>query len=305
MKRVEFLLRSLMFVPGDNDRLLESASRSHADGLIFDLEDAIQPVENKQIARDKVTGYIKSGVFKNFYVFPRVNSRESGQLLKDVYGLTIEGIDGFVYPKAKAAEDISFFDKLLETIEYEKGFSIGTFKIIPLIETTGAVLNAAEICRASGRVIAIAFGCEDFISDLGGIHDEEGQSIFTARSIIAMAARANNKIPIDTPHIKVHDLVDLEKNLKIAKKLGFEGMLILNPKELPLCHTYFSPGEQEIREAEEIVKSYEEALANNKGTTMLNGKFIDSPLVTAAQKVLKKRALIDRIVSQRHVNTSS
>jgi citrate lyase subunit beta/citryl-CoA lyase len=67
-------------------------------------------------------------------------------------------VDGFMYPKAKRGEDIYFFDKLLETIEFEKGYEIGTFKIIPLIETASAVMNVQEICSASKRVVAIAYG---------------------------------------------------------------------------------------------------------------------------------------------------
>ncbi len=136
------LLRSLMFVPGNNTKLLNSAAKSEADVLLLDIEDSVPFSSDKQFARDTIQQYISSGKFNNYKVFPRVNDRESGHLLKDVYQLTIEGIDGFMYPKSTKGEDIYFFDKLLETIEYEKGIPIGTFKIIPLIETTGAVLNS-------------------------------------------------------------------------------------------------------------------------------------------------------------------
>lgn len=288
----QFLLRSLMFVPGHNERLLKSAARSEADVLLLDIEDSVQPEENKQVARDKIIEYINKGAFRNHLVFPRVNDRESGHLLKDVHQLTIPGVDGFMYPKSLKGEDVYFFSKLLETIEYEKKIPIGTYKIIPLIETTAAVLNADEIIKASDRVIAIAFGCEDFVSDLGGIHDSEGQSIFTPRAIIAMAARANNVIAIDTVHIKVHDLVDLEKNLKLAKILGYEGMLILNPKELLLAHRYYSPSSKELEEAKEIIKLSKEAEDNNQGVAIMNNKFIGPPMVLKANEVLRKHNLI-------------
>lgn len=286
------LLRSLMFVPGHNERLLDSADRSDADALLLDIEDSVQPQSNKQIARDRILAKLQAGYFKNHLVFPRVNDRESGELLKDLMALTVDGIDGFVYPKSQTGQDVYFFAKLLETIEYEKGIPTGTFKIIPLIETAAAVLNAQEIIKASERVIAIAFGCEDFISDLKGIHDKEGKSIFTARAMIAMAARANNVIPVDTVHINVHDLEDLEKNLIVAKELGFEGMLILHPKELEPAHRYFSPTEQEIHEAEEMLRLNEEARKENKGVAILNGKFIGPPMVLTAKETLRKAAQI-------------
>jgi len=290
----DYLFRSLMFLPGHNEKLLNSAAKSEADVLLLDLEDSVQPVENKQVARNKIRDWVSRGAFKNHYVFPRVNDRESGQLLKDVYELTIDGIHGFTYPKSEIGEDVYFFDKLIETIEYEKGIPKGTFKIIPLIETAAAVMNVQDICKASDRVVAIAFGCEDFVADLEGIHDSDGQSINTPRALIAMAARANNIIPIDTVHINIHDLEDLEKNLIIAKNLGFEGMLTLHPKELPLVHKYFSPSYEEIEEAKEILRLFETAVKDEKGVAIMNGKFIGPPMVITAKKILAKAAKIEK-----------
>lgn len=288
----DFLMRSLMFVPAHNERLLASASKSEADVLLLDIEDSVQPVANKQTARDNIEKWVKEGKFNNHMVFPRVNDRESGQLLKDVHQLTIKGVHGFMYPKSKLGEDVYFIDKLLETIEYEKGLEIGTFKLIPLIETAAAVLNAQDICKASKRVVAIAYGCEDFIADLEGIHDAEHQSLFTPRAIIAMAARANNVIPIDTVHINVHDMDDLEENLRVAKNLGFEGMLVLHPKELELAHRYFSPTNQEVSDAEEMLRLSQEAQLDGKGVALMNGRFIGPPMVISAKKTLKKQKLI-------------
>ena len=287
-----YLMRSLMFVPGHNERLLDCAARSCADVLLFDIEDSVQPIANKQIARDKIKEWILKGAFKKHYVFPRVNDRESGQLLKDVNQLTIEGVHGFMYPKSKKGGDIYFFAKLLETIEFEKKIPVGTFKIIPLIETTAAVLNVKEICQASERVVAIAFGCEDFVADLGGIHDKEGQSIYSPRALIAMAARAYNVIPVDSVHINVHDLEDLEKNLSVAKNLGFEGMLVLHPKEIKLVHKNFSPSQKEVEDAKEMLRLADKAKKEGKGVAVINGRFIGPPMSIAAKKIIEKDRLI-------------
>ena len=290
----DLLMRSLMFVPAHNEKFMRSAAKSEADILLFDIEDSVQPAENKQLARNMVLKLIEEGIFNDHVIFPRINDRESGHLLKDVTQLTINGINGFMYPKAKRGEDIYFFDKLLETIEYEKGFEKGTFKIIPLIETASAVMNVFEICTASPRVIAIAYGSEDFITDLQGIHDAEHQSLFTPRAMIAMAARANNIEPIDTVHVRVKDLSDLETNLKISKKMGFGGMLALNPIEIPLIHQYFSPSEIEVENAREMLGLDEEARKDNRGVAIMNGKFIGPPFVAKAKKILKKHDQIKR-----------
>lgn len=290
----KYLLRSLMFVPSHNEKLMASAVKTDADVLLLDIEDSVQPVINKQIARDTIVNYIQEGKFKDKKIFPRVNDRESGQLLKDIMQLTIQGVDGFMYPKSKRAEDVYFFDKLLETIEYEKGMPIGTFKIIPLIETASAVINVQEICLASPRVIAIAYGSEDFVADLEGIHDLEHQSLFTPRAMIAMGARATGVTPIDTVHVRVHDLEDLEKNLKISKILGFEGMLLLNPKEIPLVHQYYSPTQQEIKDANAMLIMADQARDAGEGVAIINGKFIGPPMIKAAKKILLKQNLIDK-----------
>jgi citrate lyase subunit beta/citryl-CoA lyase len=289
---INYLLRSLLFVPGHNEKLMTSAAKSDADVLLLDLEDSVQPTINKQKARDNILAHVGNNSFKNHYLFPRVNDRESGELLKDLYELTIDGIHGFMYPKSKTGEDIYFIDKLLETIEYEKGIPVETFKLIPLIETSSAVLHAEEICKASKRVIAIAFGSEDFIGDLEGIHDKESESLFNPRSIIAMAARASNVIPIDTVHIRVHDLEDLEKNVITAKNLGFEGMLCLHPKELELVHKYYSPTSEEIEHAQKILELNKEAEKEGRGVAIMDGKFIGPPILISARKTLKKHKLI-------------
>ncbi|MFC4221704.1 HpcH/HpaI aldolase/citrate lyase family protein [Flagellimonas marina] len=288
----DVLMRSLMFVPAHSDKLMQSASKVDADILLLDIEDSVQPVANKQVARNKIIEYVKNGMFKGRIIFPRINDRESGQLLKDVSQLTIPGIAGFMYPKAKRGEDIYFFDKLLETIEFEKGYDIGSFKIIALIETASAVMNVQEICASSNRVVAIAFGSEDFITDLEGIHDQEHLSLFSPRAMIAMGARAQNVIPIDTVHVRVKDLEDLEKNLQLSVKLGFEGMLVLNPIEIPLVHKYYSPSKEEVQHSKEILISDQLARKEGVGVAIINGKFIGPPFVAKAKKILEKDKLI-------------
>ncbi len=289
--RTDFLTRSLMFVPAHNERLMQSAPRSNADVLLLDIEDSVQPCENKQVARDKIEQYVKEGRFKNRVLFPRINDRESGHLLKDICQLAIDGISGFMYPKARCGEDVYFIGKLLDTIEYEKGFAHGTFKLIPLIETTGAVMNIQDICTASSRVVAVAFGCEDYVTDLEGKHDIEGQSIFFARNMIVNGAHNCGVAAIDTVHIRVHDLEDLEQNLILSKKLGFDGMLILNPKELLLCHKYYSPSPEEVEWAEEMVQLTDEAIREGKGVAVKDNKFIGPPMLKMAKDILKKNEL--------------
>lgn len=286
-----YLMRSLMFVPAHNQRLLDSAVRRDADVLLLDVEDSV-PVFDKQLARDNIKTFVQREDLNGKLIFPRINDRESGELLKDLIQLTVEGVSGFMYPKSTNGEDIYFIGKLLETIEFEKHIPIGTFKIIPLIETSGAIVNIKDICTSSERVIAVAFGCEDYVTDIHGRHDDEGNSIFFARNMIVNAARFAGILPIDTVHIKVHDLEDLEKEVKLAKDLGFEGMLVLNPKELPIVHQYFSPSDEEVAWATEMVELAEEAVREGNGVAVKDNKFIGPPMVKMARNILAKHNMI-------------
>jgi len=292
MKRSNMILRSMMFVPGHNEKLLSSASKSNADALILDLEDSVPGGKNKQLARDTIFKWVLQDRFNGKKIFIRINDIESGWLLHDIQQLTIHGVTGFVCSKVMSGKDVCFIDHLLKSIEYERHLTIGTWKIVPLIETASAVCNAQEICEASERVVAIVFGCEDFISDLEGVHDRDGLSLATPRALIALAARATGVIPIDTVNIHVHDLDRLQENLQVARKLGFEGQLCLHPKELDLVNAYHTPSNKKVREAKEMLRLSEEAEKEGKGVAVMDGKFIGPPMVSAARKTLERHQRI-------------
>lgn len=291
---INYLMRSLMYVPASNNKLLDSSVRRDADVLLLDLEDSV-PAFDKQLARDNIKAFVQRDDLGGKLIFPRVNDRESGELLRDLTQLTIKGVDGFLYPKATKGEDIYFVGKLLETIEYEKHIPIGTFKLMALIETAGAIVNIKEICEACpNRMIAVVFGCEDYVTNTQGKHDDDGKSIFFARNAIVNAARYAGIAPIDTVHIKVHDLVDLEKEVILGKNLGFEGMSVLNPKELPIIHKYYSPSDEEVAWAAEMVELAEEAVREGKGVAVKDNKFIGPPMVKMAMNILAKHYSIIR-----------
>lgn len=287
-------MRSMMFVPGHNEKLIQSAAKSDADVILLDVEDSVMPAINKQIARDTIISHVKTKTFSDFEVFVRINEITSGYLLQDILQLSIEGITGFLFSKTNTAEDIVFLDKLLEVIEIERGFEVGKFKIIPILETAASIINANEIAQSSKRIIAIGFGSEDFVSDLEGIRDfDTNTSLFTPRTWVAMVARTHNLIPIDAAYIKVHDLEGLEAHLKVGRTLGYAGMWVLHPKQNELANKYFSPSDDEVTEAYEILTLADEATKLNKGVAIINGKFIGPPLVVKANRIIKRVKLIE------------
>jgi len=289
---MQYLLRSMLFVPGNRGDLHKKAAKSEADTLILDMEDSILD-KLKSEARETIIRSLAEGVFKNKVLFVRLNDLDSGHLLKDITKLTIDGITGFIYPKSYSEKDIIFFDSLLTAVEKDKGFNPGKFKIIPLLETASAILRVEKICQVSSRIIAAVYGSEDFVADIHGIHDKEGKALFYPRARVVLAARAAGIIPIDTLHVNIHDLDDLEENLKLAKTLGFEGMLLLHPKEIELAHKYFSPTQEELERARKIITLSEKAARENIRIAIIDNTFIGPPMLTAARNIIKRQQLIN------------
>lgn len=295
MKAKIQLLRSMMFVPGHNQKLADSASKSDADAIIFDLEDSVQPDSNKILARSVLVENSKKEEFKKFQKFVRLNEIETAFFLQDVLQVTHGDIDGFLLSKTNTKEDIQYLDNLLTSIEKERGYQPGKFSIIPILESALSIVNINEIAVASKRLIALGFGSEDYVSDIQGVRDfDTNMSIDLPRKLVPIVARAHGLEAIDAAYIKVHDLEGLETHLNIGKILGYGGMWILHPKQNELANKYFAPTQKEYDNAVEFLRLYEEAKKLNKGVAIIEGKFVGPPLITKSKDIIARWELIQK-----------
>jgi citrate lyase subunit beta / citryl-CoA lyase len=283
-----YILRSMLFAPAHKKDLILKAANSNADAIILDLEDSCQPDSNKIEGRKNIIETLKGKIFGKKKVFVRINPRETGFMFEDLCAVTISELDAFLYPMANSKYDIVFFCDMLTEIEMSRKLPIGKIKLMPDIETGEGILNAREIAKASDRIVALGFGSEDFATDIDCIRDENNTSIQIARQNIVFAARSAGAIPIDTPHINVHDLKGLELHVSQARTLGFGGMQILHPKEIEICQRYYTVQEEEAKEAYEIVNLYNESSNNNNGVAIMNGKFISPPTYKRALQLIEK-----------------
>lgn len=290
-KRSELLLRSLLFVPGFNECYLRSAAKCEADALIIDLEDSVSS-DLKQLARTNSLKFMPHICSKPIFV--RINDRDSGLALEDIATFIKPEVTGFMLPKIYDRDDILFYEELVSGYEKEGGLSAGHFKFIPLIETAAAVMNALSICHASQRVIAIAFGSEDYLAEIEGFHAPGEPAFLFPRSQIVNAARSCGVLPIDTLHVNVHDLDELVKDLKISKVLGFEGRLLMHPKELSFIHRYYSPGMEEAERAEITIRKSKQSASCGKQVACVRGEFVGPPLARRAEKILAKNCKINQ-----------
>lgn len=271
--------RSYLFLPGNNPAILNTGDVFGSDGLIFDLEDAVS-IEQKDAARHLVMGVCQRRRTHNQEIVVRLNAVDSPHFLEDVKALLPLDIDVFLLPKA-TIETISEADKVLSA--FEKNSKI---PLIALVESPLGVLEAKEIA-AHPRVIGLLFGAEDYTQAMQIERTKTAMEIFTARSLIAMSAKAMNKFAIDTPFTDTLDEAGLLADALVAKQLGFVGKACIHPNQIDVVQRVFSPSMEQIRQARRIITAFEEHQAKQIGVFSLDGKMIDKPIYDRAKELLE------------------
>ncbi len=281
-----WLLRTLLFVPGNNARMLEKARSLRPDALILDLEDAVPNLE-KEAARKMVAAALEESIFGRARVFARINPLScKDEFEADLDAVCAGNLHGICLPKCDGPEAVAEAGELLEAREKRCGKPAGSIALIPIIESARAVINAYSIARAAPRVAAIAFGAEDFCADMGIARSKEGQELFYPRSAIAVSAKAAGCQAIDTIYAGVSDTEGLVKETSLVKQLGFTGKLIIHPAQIEPVHRAFAPSDEEIAEARKIIQAFNEAEAAGSGVVVVDGKMVDKPVVLRAQRTL-------------------
>jgi citrate lyase subunit beta/citryl-CoA lyase len=287
-----WVLRTLLFTPGHNEKLIVKALASAADCVVLDLEDAV-PEHAKQTARQVIRKVLAEVKPADRTVMVRINPLESGLTLLDLDEVACRGLDGIVFPKAYCADDIKAFDAQLTLKEKTLGLEPGHFTIVILVETPQAVLNAFEMATSSDRVIGLLFGCEDFLTDMEGFHGPGGRSLTVPRHLTAMAARAAGVVPIDTPYVRVKDEAGFEEHLRQGREMGYEGILVMTPRQIETARRFFTPSAEELEQARKTVQLAGEAVRESRGIAVAGDVFISPPTLKRARKVLQRNRAID------------
>ena len=280
------VLRSLLFVPGNQPRMLERASGLKPDAFIPDMEDSV-PIDEKANAREVTASYLERLGANGVPVIPRVNSLDTELLDNDLGAVVGERIFGVSVGKIYTPEDIVTISGKLETLERSTGVETGSVKLLPWIETAAAIVNLYEICVASPRIVGVAFGAEDFTNDMGMERTESETETFFARNCIAVAARAADVLALDTPYFSFRDPDGLRENASAARQYGFKGKFAIHPAQIDIINETFSPSSAEIEHARRVVEAFDEAARRGRGSTSLDGKVVDVPVVKRAQAVLE------------------
>ena len=280
------IYRSILFTPGNNLRMIFKLTYGvHPDAVILDLEDSV-PLREKDTARLFIRDSIKKLNDYGHHVYIRINSEED-MYEKDLIQTVQKGLRGIVIPKAENPAKIKKIIGLISDLEKERQLENGELRIILIIETAKSLLNINNLINIDNRIFGVAVGIEDLLLDMG-IEQPTETNTFLPRALVAIAAHAYQKLPIDKVYTKIHDMIGLEEEAKKAVELGYLGKLVVHPRQIPIVNRVFTPSEDEYHIALEVVKKYEEATEKGLGATTIEGELVDKPIYLRAKKLIDK-----------------
>ena len=295
---MERIRRTMMFVPGANAAMLRDAPLYGADSIMFDLEDAVS-LKEKDSARVLVHSALKTFDYGNIEIVVRINALDAGGA-EDIEAMVLAGVDVIRLPKTETAQDIIDVEAVITEVEQQNDIPVGTTKMMAAIESAEGVLNAPAIAKSSTRLIGIALGAEDYVTNMKTRRHPDGQELFFARSMILHAARAAGIAAIDTVYSDVDNTEGFEAEVRLIKQLGFDGKSVINPRQIPLVNTIYAPTEKEIQNAKEVIWGIREAEAKGSGVISVNGKMVDKPIVERAERVIAL-ALAAKLITEEEI----
>lgn len=281
----EQLRRSMLYVPGNNPGMIRDAYMYGSDCIMFDLEDSVSITE-KDSARTLVYEALTSVDYGEKETVVRINALDSELGIQDLEAMVRAMPDVIRLPKTETAEDIIVCEKEIARIEEEIGLPVGTTKMMAAVESALGVLNAKEIAMASKRLVGIAIGAEDYVTDLKTNRSPEGIELLFGRSMVLLAARAAGIAAIDTVYSDVNNEEGFRAEVQLIKQLGFDGKSVINPRQIKPVHELYTPTEKEIQKSLDIMEAIQEANRKGSGVISLKGKMIDKPIVERAKRVL-------------------
>ena len=279
------LLRSLIFVPGNRANMLERALGFNADIIMVDLEDSVPPAE-KSAARDLAAQWIPALRRAGKRVMVRANSLDTGLTHDELAAVLSPDLYGVSVGKTESAWDLKEIERIITPLEASAGLEYGQIKIIPWIESARAVINVHDMAAASPRIVGIAFGAEDYTNDMGIQRTDAGEEVYYPRAAVAVAARATGIAALDSPYVAFRNPEGLLQDAGVARQLGYSGKFAIHPSQIETINKAFSPLDEDVAYARQVVAAWDEAESAGRGSLALDGKMVDVPVVKRAQNLL-------------------
>lgn len=280
-------IRSMLFVPGNKESMLDKAAKAGADALILDLEDSV-PHEDKVFARTLVASRIKTLADQGQRVWVRINKHAHVYDFDDILAIVQEGLEGVMISKGVGPEDVHMANCMIAEAEIRNGIAADTIAVIPLLETARAMqlcYEMAKMPRVAALVGATAKDA-DMGRALGFVWTPEGRETDYLKLRVVMAARAAGIQPIGGLWQYIKDLEGQANMAKLDRQLGMAGSLVLHPAQVEVVNQAFSPTEAELAYYQGLIDALDAAVAQGRASVMHNGEHIDFAHVKTAREII-------------------
>ena len=278
--------RSVLYMPGANERALEKAKGIPADALILDLEDAVSP-DAKADARDRVCAAVANGGYGRRELAIRVNGLDTSWHADDVRAVAAAGPSAMVVPKVNSVADVYALEKALEAAG-----APDHLKIWAMVETPIAMLHALDIASASERLTVLVMGTNDLAKELHAAHVPGRAPLMTGLGLCLLAARASGKVILDGVYNDITNAEGFAAEAQQSREMGFDGKTLIHPSQVEPCNEAFAPSADEVDDARGLIATFDEAIAAGKGVVTYKGRMIENLHVENAKRVLAIAAAI-------------
>ena len=270
--------RSVLYMPASNERALEKATSIPCDGLILDLEDAVAP-EAKAAARHSACAAAASGEYGAREVTIRVNGADTSWHRDDLAAACAAGPDAIVVPKVSSA------DAVLAIVDAMAGYDApDRTKLWAMVETPAAMLHAEEIAAASERLTVLVMGTNDLAKELYAAHVPGRHPLLPGLGLALLAARATGKAILDGVYNDVQDAEGFLAECRQGREMGFDGKTLIHPGQVDGANTTYAPSEQEIEDAEGVLRAWEDG--RGSGVVTYQGRMVENLHVESARRTL-------------------
>ena len=281
------IMRSWMFVPGHQQRMIDKAYGLKLDVAMFDLEDGVPPGE-KDTARammPETLAHPSTGMLR----FVRIHPAGTEAIEADLPAVIQPGLDGLTLTKVNCPEDVLQVCAVLDEREEGAGLQRGSVRLLATIESARGLIQAAAIAASSPRLVGLMFGAEDFAMDLGMFNVRQGEAgdFLYARSALVVAAASEGLQAIDRVYTEIRNPTGLEQDTRFARDLGFTGKALIHPAQIEVVEKVFRPTDAEVEYARRVVDAFETAEAAGAGAVAVDGQMVDLPVVERARRVLQ------------------
>ncbi|MCR8923518.1 CoA ester lyase [Dasania sp. GY-MA-18] len=276
--------RSLLFVPGHQQQLIDKAHTRGADAIILDLEDSV-PSSQKKIAREQLINAAKKLQKAGTATLVRIN-QDVDHVTKDLIAAISPHVDALVIPKVESATDIQTIAKQVDELETLNNMTAGHTRLLALIESVDALPRLDEIATAHPRLVAMTLGSEDFCAT--AYMRPNTTTLMLPSQMIAFACRRAGISPLGFPG-SIADYNNSEAfsaAISIAKQLGMVGAFCIHPKQVGIINTGLAATADEIENAHKLIEAFAAAEELGLGAIEFQGKMVDMPVVLRAKELL-------------------